>query len=234
MDTGHNILSNFFFFKVVVFAVFLAYIILLGSRLFTILGFILILFNLYQFLVRKKSLPITLLLMTLTLMSIIFIVHNQPFLKTQYSHLVENLDKGRVLEKSNGVNNRILQWQSALEVIKKNWIFGVTPGDTIDKLVESYKNIGFQYGADLRFNAHNQFLQNWVSFGIPGLSITIIMWILFFRNSVRLKQPYLIWLTIAILLFLNTECLLDRQAGLIFVMGILGMELFRNKKTYHV
>ena len=229
-----KVFSEYVALKAIMLITFFIYIILLGSRLFTLLGFIYILFKLYQYLSRKKSLPVTFGWIAVTLIAIVTLIFQQPFLKNQYSHLFQNLDKGKVLELSNGVNNRLLQWECALKVIKEHWLLGVTPGDTIDTLVQCYKSIQFNYGVDMRFNAHNQFLQNWISLGLAGLFLTAALWAIFFIKSIKLKSPYLIWVSIALLLFLNTECLLDRQAGVVFVMGILAMELFSKKDIRYV
>ncbi len=69
---------------------------------------------------------------------------------------------------------RIQAWESALDLVKSNPIFGTGTGDVKDELVKMYNSKGFVEIFNLRLNAHNQFLQSFAALGIFGFLLLLL------------------------------------------------------------
>lgn len=69
----------------------------------------------------------------------------------------------------NGTLQRIAVWQTSCEAAADNLPFGTGTGDITDELCKRYEAKGYTYILAKRLNCHNQYLQNLVGLGIPGL-----------------------------------------------------------------
>ena len=107
---------------------------------------------------------------------------------------------------------RVLVWQSALEVIKSNPVFGVGTGDVKQELGKTYKT-----GADENYlNAHNQYIQTTMALGIIGLMVLLLSFLL--PAIISFKRNYLLYLLFLVLAGFHflVESMLERQAGVVF------------------
>jgi hypothetical protein len=115
------------------------------------------------------------------------------------------------------VAQRLLYLSIAKEIIQNHFWFGVGTGDVqkeFNKIYESkFKDIPIHW----RRRAHNQFLTFWISFGLLGLSITLIAFFLPVFARINLaKYPGYIFILIAILSMLNEDTL-ETHAGATFI-----------------
>ena len=110
-------------------------------------------------------------------------------------------------------------WPCAIEVIKSNFLTGVGTGDSQDVLEMCYvKNdyTALTYWKDVRFNAHNQFLETTIDLGIVGLILLMIGPVRATLDALSDKKNlYLVFISIFLLSCL-TESMLERQRGVIF------------------
>ena len=100
------------------------------------------------------------------------------------------------------------------KVIVKSPILGYGTGDTKDVLTKMHSDE--QIGFKRYLNAHNQFLQTTVAIGVLGLACLVAVFVCF---ALRLwnKNGYVLLSGIAIIaLFMMTESVLERQAGVHF------------------
>jgi len=111
---------------------------------------------------------------------------------------------------------RLMKWQSAWNIIKENWLIGISPGDTQDALQEEYKRINFQIAYDERYNPHNQFLQVWIGLGIIGLIVYFAALWIPFRCAIAENDYLYIAFLVFYVLCCVTESILERQFGIIF------------------
>ena len=111
------------------------------------------------------------------------------------------------------VNDRIIIWQNALQVIKEHPILGVGIGDTDTELENQYK----KNGVDFTFGTHNQYIYAQLSMGILGL--LLLLAILFVPIYYGIKNRYfpLIGFSVAVMINLMFENMLTRNAGLMFI-----------------
>ena len=68
---------------------------------------------------------------------------------------------------------RYLVYSSTFEVLRSQDWFGQGTGDFQDVLDDIYNEKGYTSAAEEHLNAHNLFLQSWISLGIPGLIIVL-------------------------------------------------------------
>jgi len=128
-----------------------------------------------------------------------------------------------------GTGERLLIWRSSLDIIKNNYLFGLGTGDVKDGLIKSYSARGISMAEECRLNAHNQYLQTFISIGLIGFMVLILMFIIPVFDSV--KNNYLLYLLFLIIVGFNflVESMLERQAGVIFY-GFFNSYLFIIKK----
>jgi len=127
---------------------------------------------------------------------------------------------------------RILVWNASVKVISENWLYGTSPGDASDKLVQKYHQLGFSQAELKKLNCHNQYLEVLISLGIIGFLIFISIFLIpvsmygFTRN---LPLIFLLGITGINFLF---ESMLETQSGIIFFafFYIIFIYSFKNKQ----
>ena len=115
------------------------------------------------------------------------------------------------------LDQRTREWYSAIQVIREKPVFGTGLSKAEDRLVEEYVKNGFNDEAALRMNAHNQFLQAQMTFGIAGtLSLFLMLLTPLFLGK-KLEYPKLAaTFVVLISFFLMFESMFNRQWGIMF------------------
>jgi len=112
--------------------------------------------------------------------------------------------------------DRLLIWKTALELSRQNLWLGTGTGDVKDELVKKYLEKGMNHPAQLKLNAHNQFIQSFVALGIPALTVLILIFLIPLWLSFRKKY----WVYFAFILFfafnIMVESMLEVQAGIVY------------------
>lgn len=115
------------------------------------------------------------------------------------------------------LDQRTREWYCAFQLIKEKPILGHGIGKVEDRMVEEYLKNGWVEEARLRLNAHNQFLETQMTFGIPG-TLTLLWMLLtplIFRK--RLQYPELATAFVFMMtFFLMFESMFVRQWGIMF------------------
>jgi O-antigen ligase len=113
---------------------------------------------------------------------------------------------------------RLLIWDCSFKLIKAHPANGVGTGDTQDELQECYienKYTSLTY-FDIRFNAHNQFLETAIGLGIMGFLVLLANFYFTFVYALKNKKVlYMIFVLIFAISCL-TESLLERRSGIVF------------------
>ncbi len=126
----------------------------------------------------------------------------------------------------NSVSLRFMIWESGVEVIKQNLLFGTGTGDAKDKLKEEALKKNYTVLVERDLNYHNQYFQTMAAIGLPGLLLLLSSIVVGFAYGVK-KQDYLclsffIIFTISCL----TESVLERQTGVIFYSFFSALLIF--------
>lgn len=110
----------------------------------------------------------------------------------------------------NSATMRLAEWKCAVQAIQDAPLVGAGLGDRTQVLLDAYASEGFQVGIDLRYNAHNQFLETMLSTGALGLFFLLGM--LFSYGLYFYREQN--WMATAILLLfvvsMLTESLFER------------------------
>lgn len=134
----------------------------------------------------------------------------------------ENLGK----DTRNSTGERILIWQSAVQIIKENFLFGVGTGDVKDRLLWEYNKNEITTAYELKLNAHNQYLQTYIAIGMFGFLILIATLLLPFISAIKKRQIILLLFLFLFSFNLLFESMLERQAGVVFYAFFNGLLFF--------
>jgi O-antigen ligase len=144
-----------------------------------------------------------------------------PVLKGRIVEALSEQSKGNPLDDSpetgkplNGVALRRAIWVCAMDVVKENPLLGVGTGDGQDALQKAYLNRNFILaGKYNRFNAHNQYLQVAVNFGVIGLVVWLGTMVWLIRGH---RQNWMLLSLMGMLLFsMLTESMLETNKGVL-------------------
>jgi O-antigen ligase len=113
-------------------------------------------------------------------------------------------------------DERIIVWESALNIIKANFPFGVGIGDVGTELVKEYDLVGAKRMSELRYNAHNQFLEVWLESGVIGFLVFVGLIITMIYIAIIEKNLLLGLFLISMIIFFSFETILYRFAGVSF------------------
>lgn len=199
----------------------LIFLFLLSARL-VIVAFILISFCGFIFYGYKRSAllkmsAISALLGFIFISLILFIPGNLERFKEAINYKSQyTIDK-----QYGGRSTRELIWSCSIQVIEKNILFGVGPGDTQDELQKCYKldedkNWALLYRPDFQYNAHSQYLQTFIDLGLLGfigflLCLSVPTYIAI-KNKNYLMLSFIALFSIACM----TESMLELNKGIVF------------------
>ena len=213
--------------------------------------FFFLLFSVFLFFLASKAAIILWAILTVILMvkwptkkigKIIVIMFFVPIFTLFVGISINNITriKGFISDKKSALNKekidwknfdlRTREWFSAIQIIREKPLSGCGLVKVEDRMVEEYLKNGWKEEAKLRYNAHNQFLETQMTFGIPGT--LSLLWMLFnpliFRK--RLKYPLLATaFVIMISYFLLFESMLVRQWGIMFFTLFYCILMFSEK-----
>jgi O-antigen ligase len=115
-----------------------------------------------------------------------------------------------------GTVARMEIWKVSIGLIRENLFFGVGTGDVKDVLMDAYQQHNLNPVVNKKLNAHNQYLQTFITLGIFGfcllLATLLIPALWSFRNENYIYTLLLIIFTINLLF----ESMLETQAGIVF------------------
>jgi O-antigen ligase len=195
---------------------FIIFTLLLSSRI-AIIALALIFNALVVFHYIKKNISIVMLCLLLSINFIpAILIANSPLIKVRFAEIqtLNFTDTKNAIE--NSTNSRIIIWKSSIKLIKENFWLGVGTGDVTDELVKDYSNNSFNIGIKKRYNAHNQYLQVWLAYGLVGFSLFTLSFAMYWQMAIKnFDVIYLIFLLIMTIVFL-TESYLQTQSGVVF------------------
>ena len=118
-----------------------------------------------------------------------------------------------IRETAHDHNVRLNIWGTALENPKDYSLYGLGAGQSFQYLQNKYIEKGLiRYQ---NFNSHNQYIEEWIELGIPGLMFFILAWLsLPFCTKKRARKSANMLLTLYALNML-TDCMFGRFDGII-------------------
>ncbi len=136
------------------------------------------------------------------------------------------------------MGSRKIHWQAALDQITgNNVLLGAGTGDGHTGLYENYKKFGFETGFLEKYNAHNQYIETVLYYGLMGLTLLIGMLFYAFRKNLILKNYLALTLIVVFSVFMLTESILQRQDGIVlcaFFISLFSMKEKLEEKTHKI
>lgn len=162
--------------------------------------------------IRNNVNFMTYFLSILMLFVVLFSVINRNSRFNYYAQKV----RGSSLKEILMLDERGNLWKSALQVIDKNFLLGVGPGDLKEELIREYNKNTNVSKLSLSYNTHNQYLETLLENGIIGLILFLSILVWMFIISLRKNNIlYTIFVLICLVFFLF-ESMLSRLAGISF------------------
>ncbi len=131
-----------------------------------------------------------------------------------------------------GYTLRLMSWETSLELIRENPIFGVGVADAQNLLNDKYEKKGYNTPMQQELNSHNTFFQIYLECGILGfLSILMLLYYLI-RTLSKKKNDALQFNGLFILIVLLAfpfESVLNRFSGIAFFMFFYGLLINHNQ-----
>ena len=138
-----------------------------------------------------------------------------PVNKARYEEMID-LNKDYTQNRWGGRAIRIQKWLNTFELIAEQPFLGTGTGDLQDELQKVYKKNHFELAYVNKFNPHNQYLQTWATYGIPGLFFLLGIIVVSLRYAWGRKNPLYFILIFLLAFSMITESILERQKGVVF------------------
>lgn len=118
---------------------------------------------------------------------------------------------------ANSVHMRQVILSVDLDVLKEHWVAGLGPGGVDPALIARYKYYAQKLNVPLEaFDTHNEYLNQWLSFGLIGIGLLISILAVQFANAFRRRDHlYALLLMVFVITFL-TENVWSQQKGVVF------------------
>lgn len=113
---------------------------------------------------------------------------------------------------------RLAIWKCSGDVIRAHWIAGVGTGDVQDSLQAAYERRQFYFASRYnKYNAHNQFIQEAIAYGLPGFVLFCACLLVPFYIYLRSGgwQLYILFL-LSFAVICITESVLEISKGIVF------------------
>lgn len=214
---GHLHLQTFTFKKLLIPLFFYLMIIMLSSRteLMVYIVAATILFG-YEYVQRKKIIPVFLLFSSMLLMAYALIKLN-PVNSARFTEMVD-VKQDYTQNQWGGRSIRIEKWKNTLECYSQFPILGTGAGDCSDELIKTYQKNNFNIAVEQQFNPHNQFLQTLLTLGVVGIVCLLGFFMMMALKAKKNEDIGLFALTIIFSMSMITESLLERQTGLFLIV----------------
>ena len=127
-----------------------------------------------------------------------------------------NTKTKKPLSNINSMDLRMAILTVGAKLFKESPIIGYGTGDIKDVLINGYKKENFIKGYDRKYNAHNQFLQFLLAFGLIGMIIFLIILIYPLLYAFFQKNYLYVYLILMLCFNFLFESMLETKAGVEF------------------
>lgn len=153
-------------------------------------------------------------------------------------HFQKRFDPSITLETEqiSDVKFREFHWRAVLETINHNNLFvgNGTRGNRIF-LYNKYKEYKLMSAYDEKYNAHNQFLETLLEYGLLGFCLFLILIFYLVRLFIRHKSFLALSLLLVFIIYMLTESILERHSGIVlfsFLITLFTAQLNQKKLNY--
>ncbi|KOY86494.1 hypothetical protein AD998_10370 [bacterium 336/3] len=154
-------------------------------------------------------------------------VKEKIILRDTIDHSLDTLGRGW-----GGRALRVAIWDCSTDILKEDWLLGVGTGDTQTELTKVYRKNNFLFASEFNagYNAHNQFLETWLTVGIVGFILLLLNFGYLLKKAIIHKNYLLFGFTLFVVLNCMTETYLQRQKGVSVYAFMASMLLMLERK----
>ena len=141
-----------------------------------------------------------------------------PFIGQRINEIIQfsGADKAGNVS-NNSVYVRQMIWHTETDLLTQHWLAGVGPGRMLHMLQERYFFYSIAHNFPVGyFDPHDQYISDWLSFGILGIVLLLAVMAIHFVKAIRTKNYLYLYLLIICSVTFFTETVLSRQKGVLF------------------
>lgn len=175
---------------------------------------------LFLLLLLHKKTPLYRVVYIFMFLAIVFVVNSRMFPKgfSRFSTADKMISDSRTLATNpeDGTVARMEIWKISADLIRQHFLFGVGTGDVKDVLMESYREHQLYPVYKKKLNAHNQYIQTFLTLGVTGF--LLLLAILFKPAWHHLRKGNFLYVAFIVIFAVNLlfESMLEIQAGVVF------------------
>jgi O-antigen ligase len=169
-------------------------------------------------------------IMTATLVAMCFFI---PFIGQRVKEVFSFMGVGKPGNATdNSVYVRKLILDEDTRLLKENWLTGVGPAKVNYLLNQRYFFYSLNHNFNIsRYDPHNEYLSEWLSFGIAGILLFATILVIHFRKAILLRNHLYIYCLIILCVTFLTETVLARQEGVLFYAIFTSLFFFGPKRN---
>lgn len=150
--------------------IFLFCMLILSDARGPLLSFLVSMLFVVTLAVRNKAAKVFFPFLLIFILTILFISPRTSLLFADLKHSFTNVN----YDSHESTELRLFVWYSAFQILKDNWLTGVGTGDRENTMLEMMKDKN-KLAFEMKLNAHNQYLEATIMFGVIGLCTLIVL-----------------------------------------------------------
>ena len=113
-------------------------------------------------------------------------------------------------------------WGVALQNPSDYWLYGIGGGQSTNYMVKRYQDLGLEYYEQKHYHPHNQYLEELMEIGIPGLLLFLLAWLAIpFCAKEKGRETAILFVTLFMLNML-TDCMFGKFCGIaLWAVGLM-------------
>ena len=202
----------------------IAYSHILASKTALLSLYIVLFYELLQLILQKKKIALGFGIMTLLFVLPFLFYYVSDSFKTKIDYTTYSFEQffNEKSETNFSDEGRLISYETALRVVKKNWLIGVGVGDGLDAMQSAYS--ANNISTEKILYPHNQFLYMALILGLIGFVYLVVLVFYLFKKYFSHSA----WLASFLLVFiipLNVEAFFNTQYGIaLFLFFFLLLE----------
>ena len=111
---------------------------------------------------------------------------------------------------------RLEIWKNVPRIVGNSWFLGVGVGDSKKVLIDGYNKFEINYAAEAQLNTHNQYLETFVSTGLVGVIVLLLLLLIAIGQAFVSKDMLLFMFILIVSINFLFESMFERVFGVMF------------------
>jgi O-antigen ligase len=134
----------------------------------------------------------------------------------------------------NSLETRLILWEIGLETALERPILGHGTASTKTLITQKAKIIGHTQIVEKNMGVHNEFLDAWITKGVLGLLLLVMMIVHPFFQAIKNQNHFLVSVLILFGLTLLTESALEREMGVVLFATFVPLSMLYHQIKVNV